>query len=262
MYISLFIILGLCIGSFSNVVIYRLPDMILREGTGRQINLCFPRSYCPECQHSLRVLELVPLLSWLFLRGRCSVCRCKISTMYPAVELINALMYGLIAYFFPEPLTALPICFLINALIIMMIIDYRHLLLPDLITLPLIWAGLLWNSSHYGIVELNQAVYGAVVGYLSLWITYWLYLVIRKREGLGFGDFKLSAALGAWLGIDSINFIMLIAPVIGIFTWYVRRPINHEKMIPFGPALCSSGILYLIYLRSGGGYLDVLNNVF
>lgn len=254
MYICLFFIFGLCMGSFSNVVIHRLPIMILRPESSHTFNLFFPRSHCPECQQTLSSLDLIPLFSWLFLLGKCSMCNHRISVRYPMIELAHAIVYGLLAYYIQEPFVALPLCFFINALIVIALIDYRHLLIPDMVTLPLIWAGLLWNSSQYGLVGLHDALYGAVAGYLSLWTTYWLYFAIRKREGLGYGDFKLCAALGGWLGWESINFIMLVAPIVGVFIWLVRRKSYREMALPFGPALCCGGMLYLIFMESRSGY--------
>ncbi|EOZ9391066.1 A24 family peptidase [Enterobacter cancerogenus] len=254
MYLFITFIFGVCMGSFSNVVIYRIPIMMSRTDSYSSFNLFLPRSHCPQCQHILSPLELIPLLGWIFLQGKCSECHCRISARYPAMELLHGVGYCILAQYIRDPFTAMPLCFFINALIIIAVIDYRHFLIPDMVTIPLVWTGLLWNGSPDGLVDLHQALYGAVAGYLSLWVNYWLYYIIRKREGLGYGDMKLGAALGAWLGAGSINVIMLVASVVGLCIWLVRRNTFHDKVIPFGPALCFGGVLYLLLMDSQNTY--------
>jgi leader peptidase (prepilin peptidase)/N-methyltransferase len=161
------------------------------------------------------------------------------------VEVLTATVYAGIAYNVSDIFVALPLALLCSSLLVLSFIDFQHLLLPDAITLPLLWSGLLWNSSGYGIIDVNQAIWGAALGYLSLWLTYWFYLIVRKREGLGYGDFKLSAALGAWLGLECINFIMLIGSLLGVITWWIKRNQSSDRNIPFGPALCGAAFLYI-----------------
>lgn len=250
MYILVFFILGICMGSFSNVVIHRLPIMMARDGRdgdGEKLNLFYPRSHCPNCHQILGVFQLFPVISWLFLLGKCSKCNRRISSCYPLVELLMGILYSVIAWQISTPLSAIPLCFFVDALVVLAVIDHRHFILPDVITMPLIWAGMLWNSSGNGIITLSQSLYGAVSGYLSLWLTYWLYLIARKREGLGYGDFKLCAAMGAWLGLGSINFIMLTGSVLGIVVWKFRRSNGTNDIIPFGPSLCCAALIYLGY---------------
>ncbi|HEY3591022.1 MAG TPA: A24 family peptidase [Buttiauxella sp.] len=247
MYLSIFFVLGLCIGSFSNVIIYRLPIILFKSDTSGTFNLFLPRSHCPGCLHPLGTLQLIPLVSWVCQLGNCRHCKKNISAVYPSVELLNALMYMAIAVLVREPLTAMPLCLFGSALIILAAIDYRHMILPDVITLPLLWAGLLWNSTGFGLVDTQQALWGAAMGYVSLWATYWLYLLSRKREGLGYGDFKISAALGAWLGADSIAFIVFIGSILGVCIWGGRRTANRHAGIPFGPALCVAAMMYSGY---------------
>jgi len=246
MYILLFFVLGLCTGSFSNVVIYRLPEMMFNPPVSRSFNLATPRSHCPACQHTLGILQLIPLLSWLAQGGRCHFCKMKISAIYLSVELLTGLLYLAIALCIPDPFIALPLTLFCSTLIILAAIDLRHMLLPDVLTLPLLWAGLLWSCSGYGFLNAQQAITGAIMGYLSLWGTYWLYLLLRKREGLGYGDFKLNAALGAWFGAEGILFILIVGSLLGIILWWYRC----KSIIPFGPALSGAAMIYLAGLIS------------
>jgi len=263
MYQLLFFITGLCTGSFSNVVIARLPAMMFNPAIKQNFNLLLPRSHCPHCHYTLRAHQLIPVVSWLFLRGKCASCKAPVSVIYPAIELLNALLYLWIALHVADPLTAIPLCLFCNTLLIMAAIDFRHQLLPDVLTLPLLWAGLLWNSSGYGMTTATQALWGAALGYLALWSVYWFYYMLRQREGLGYGDFKLCAALGAWLGAGSINYIILVGSLLGLATWWIRR--NRVcTTIPFGPALCGAALLYLNYYQPGhhAETIQAINDVF
>ena len=205
-------VLGLLVGSFLNVVIHRLPTMIERdwrshcaELSGEEppahelLSLARPGSRCPACAHAISPIENVPLLSWLFLRGRCSACAAPISPRYPLVEAVSGLLCTFAAFHFGYTWAALGAMLLIWCLIALTCIDFDSQLLPDAITLPLLWAGLLFNL--FGtFTDLQSAVIGAVGGYLALWSVYWAFKLTTGKEGMGYGDFKLLAALGAWLG--------------------------------------------------------------
>lgn len=230
--------------------------MLLSPEKLSTFNVAWPRSFCPKCHTYLYVLQLVPLFSWLALKGRCLHCKKKISLMYPVIEFITALIYFVIALLEPEFFTALLLCLFCSVLLILAVIDFNHFILPDCLTLPLLWSGLLWNSTGNGITSLQHSVWGAALGYISLWATYWSYRLVRKREGLGYGDFKLCAGLGAFLGVESINFILIIAPLLGSAIWLYQRKMNDRGYIAFGPALCGAGVIYLgIQATSSLGYL-------
>ncbi|HEY5308434.1 MAG TPA: A24 family peptidase, partial [Casimicrobiaceae bacterium] len=218
---------GLCVGSFLNVVIHRLPQMLERgwhdecaELRGETVperpryNIVVPRSKCPSCGHGITALENVPVVSWLVLRGKCSACGTPISARYPLVEILGgALAVAAILRFGPT-WTGLAACGFLWTLLALTFIDFDTQLLPDDITLPLLWAGLAVNL--FGVfVPLRDAVIGAIAGYLALWAVYWLFKLIRGKEGMGYGDFKLLAALGAWLGWHMIIPIILMSSVVG-----------------------------------------------
>lgn len=211
-------------------------------------NLMFPRSHCPQCKQTLGPLQLVPVLSWICQRGRCHHCAEPVSWRYPLTELACGFIFMAALYMCKEPLYAMALSLFITALVALAQIDFHHKLLPDAITLPLLWCGLLWNATGLGMVTLESAVTGAAVGYLALWSTYWLYRLIRKREGLGYGDFKLMAALGAWLGIECINPILILGPLIAALSYgLLCRDKDTDKTIPFGPALIAAALIWLSF---------------
>ena len=257
-----FALIGLAVGSFLNVVIYRLPKIIesawqqecaeLRGETlpqEEQISLARPRSRCPHCGHMICAIENIPVLSWLFLRGKCSACRAPISVRYPLVELTSALLTTFAAWHFGFGWQALGAALLIWALIALSLIDYDTQLLPDIITLPLLWAGLLFNLSNT-FSPLSAAVIGAMAGYLSLWLVYWGFKLLTGKEGMGYGDFKLLAALGAWMGWQMLPLIILMSAfagaVIGI-TLILLTKQGRDKPMPFGPYLAIAGFLALFW---------------
>ncbi len=254
-------IVGLVVGSFLNVVIYRLPSMLERRwrsecaelaGTeapvAERYNLVVPASTCPHCGHKIRPWENVPVLSWLALGGRCAGCKTKISLRYPLVELLTAAVSVVIAWRFGATPACAGALLLAWTLIAAAVIDLDHFLLPDTLTLPLIWTGLLFNLfATY--VPLAQALIGAVAGYLVLWIVYQAFRLATGKEGLGHGDFKLLAALGAWMGWRMLPLIVLAAALVGILiggSWLLlaRRGRNHP--VPFGPFLAAGGLLALL----------------
>ncbi|MET0323507.1 MAG: A24 family peptidase [Duganella sp.] len=253
---------GLMIGSFLNVVIHRLPIMMQRESDNycameaRQepvhtaaYNLMTPRSACPHCQHQITAWENIPVISWLALRGKCSRCQAPISPRYPLVELGTAALSVLVAWQFGTGWQGLGGLFLLYVLIALTFIDFDTQLLPDDLTYPLLWAGLLLNlDATY--VPLHSAVIGAAAGYLSLWALYWAYKLLRKREGMGYGDFKLLAALGAWLGWTMLPAIVLMASLVGSVVGIALMVLNRRGLdyqIPFGPYLAASGLLCFLY---------------
>lgn len=259
MMVSLF---GLLVGSFLNVVIYRLPVILQRnwqqecsELNGQPItkqapfNLCTPRSRCAHCQHQLSALDNIPLVSWLWLRGRCRYCKVGIAKRYPLIELSSAVLSAIAAWRFgasPELVAALLLSWM---LLCMTMIDIDHLLLPDNLTLPLLWVGLLLNINHL-FIPLQDAVIGAVVGYGILWSLYWLFKLATGKEGMGYGDFKLLAALGAWFGWQAILPIILISSITGLLlalALMASRRLSAERAMPFGPALALAGWVYLIW---------------
>jgi leader peptidase (prepilin peptidase)/N-methyltransferase len=269
------IVFGLVIGSFLNVVVHRLPIMLERawhaeisdtsdqpppeDGLPARYNLWVPRSACPHCGHVLRAWENLPVLSYVLLRGRCSACNAHVSLRYPLLEIASgAFAAGALALFGPSA-TALAAFGLCAALLAMSAIDIDTHLLPDSMTLPLLWAGLIVNFNGM-FASLHDAVLGAIFGYLVLWAVHWLFRLVRGVEGMGYGDFKLLAALGAWLGWAALPQIVLIAAVTGAVvglaaTW--RGRMRFEEPLPFGPFLAAGGALTLflgtpLYLALGG----------
>ncbi|MFT3849167.1 MAG: A24 family peptidase [Propionivibrio sp.] len=259
----LFGIFGLLIGSFLNVVIHRLPKMMERDWQIQCAELCGetaaplqerfslskPRSRCPACGHPISALENIPIVSWLVLRGRCSACRAAISPRYPIIEASTGLLFAFSAHSFGYGPAAFGAIILIGALIALTFIDIDTQLLPDSITLPLIWIGLLLNVSA-AYTDLQSAVIGAVVGYLSLWLVYWGFKLATGKEGMGYGDFKLLSALGAWLGWQMLPLIVLLSSlvgaVVGIFL-IVAAKHGRNVPIPFGPYLAAAGLLALFW---------------
>lgn len=237
-------VLGAILGSFLGVVVERLPGwMREEEGAG---NLLYPPSHCPACQHRLRWWENIPLVSWLMLRGRCRCCRAPIPLRVLMVELLSALFFAFSAWLIPALPVLLALWLLWCALLPLAIIDLRERLLPDCLTQPLLWAGLLLNL-HNHLLPLTDALYGAVAGYLALWLVYQGHRLVTGREGLGYGDFKLLAALGAWCGWQALPSILLLAALGGILGWAVCfRHQENDNVIPFGPFLAFAGLVIFI----------------
>jgi len=260
-FVAAAVILGLLVGSFLNVVIHRLPKMMERdwqaqcaELRGETVpeesnaeNLWRPRSRCPHCGHQITALENIPVLSYLWLRGRCSGCKAGISLRYPAVELLTAVLSGIAAWKFGPGVPAFGAIGLIWALIALAFIDADTQLLPDDITLPLLWLGLLLNL--FGTyTSLHDAVIGAMAGYLALWSVYWLFKLVTGKEGMGYGDFKLLAALGAWMGWQMLPVIILLSSVVGAvlgIALMVLARHGRGQPMPFGPSLAGAGVLAL-----------------
>ncbi len=261
-------LLGLMIGSFLNVVIYRIPVMLQRETDNfialerdeppphtARYNLVLPRSACPSCGHTLSAVENIPLLSWLWLRGRCRHCRAPVSPRYPLVELLSALLSGLAVWRLGSGAEGLAALLLVWTLVALTFIDLDTQILPDDLTLPLTWAGLLVNLPGL-FVPLPQAVIGAVAGYLSLWLVYWAFRLVTGKEGMGYGDFKLLAALGAWLGWMMLPLIVLLSSALGAAVGLgliLLRGHQRDKPIPFGPFLAVAGLVALLF---GQGMMD------
>ena len=233
-------LLGLMVGSFLNVVIHRLPRMMEREWREQcsamdrenappaaPYNLVVPRSACPSCGHMISAWENIPVISWLILRGRCAHCKTPISPRYPIVEALTGIISGYVAWHFGFGPVALAALVFTWALIALTFIDFDTQLLPDSITQPLIWLGLLLNLNGF-FTGLDSALIGAVAGYLMLWSVYWLFKLVTKKEGMGYGDFKLLAAIGAWLGWQMLPLVILLSSlvgaVVGHFADPVRRP--------------------------------------
>ncbi|MEH6580427.1 MAG: A24 family peptidase [Halioglobus sp.] len=255
--------MGLVVGSFLNVVIYRLPLMmesqwrkdccelleVNEKEPVQKINLATPNSHCPQCKEPIKAWQNIPVLSYLLLRGKCHNCEAPISVRYPIVELITGLMtLALMAYFNASP-ALLGAMLFTWALIALTMIDVDHQLLPDDITLPLLWLGILFNlTGTY--VTLEASVLGAILGYLSLWSVYWLFKLVTGKEGMGYGDFKLLAALGAWLGWQAIPLIILLSSVVGAvvgITLMVIHRKGKDVPIPFGPYLAMAGWICLLW---------------
>lgn len=247
-------LLGLIVGSFLNVVILRVPQMLQREWEpGKEqsppFNLITPSSHCPQCKHPLGVLENIPLLSFIFLKGRCKSCHHAISWRYPIVELTTAILSVLTAYHFGQHFILIGAMILTWSLIVLSVIDIDHQLLPDNITLPLLWLGLAFNF-HNGLISLHNAVLGAMIGYVFLWSIYWIFKLLTGKEGMGYGDFKLLAALGAWLGWAALPIIILIASMTGALYGIAAMVIHRRSRsvpIPFGPFLALAGWIALIW---------------
>lgn len=249
-------IIGLMIGSFLNVVIYRLPKMMEIEWEQncseekpleRKFNLASPASSCPHCGHRISTIENIPVLSYCWLKGKCSQCKKSISLRYPAIELLSALSVALSFWHFGYSFTAIAASFFILALITLTAIDLDTHLLPDTITLPLLWLGLLFNLNK-GFVDINSAVIGAALGYLILWSVYWLFKLITKKEGMGYGDFKMLAAIGAWFGWQALPAVILLSSLAGSIaglTMITFGKSHRNSQIPFGPFIAAAGIIML-----------------
>jgi leader peptidase (prepilin peptidase)/N-methyltransferase len=260
-------IISLMIGSFLNVVIYRLPKMLeqgwylecrefladeLKPSSAKEqspLTLSKPDSTCPHCQHSIRFYENIPVISWLFLKGKCSQCKNKISARYPLIEISTALLSLVVAQHFGVSLVTCYALILTWGLIALTMIDFDHMLLPDQIVLPLLWLGLVVNLSN-GIVPIEDAVIGAIAGYTSLFSIFWLFKLATGKEGMGFGDFKLFALFGAWIGWQLLPLLILMASVVGAVIGISLMIFkNHQKgqAIPFGPYLAVAGWITLLW---------------
>lgn len=238
--IFILFVIGLIVGSFVNVVIYRLPKSIM----GESISLSSPnRSFCPKCKHSLSIIELIPLLSYLFQRGKCKHCKQSISSQYPVVELTCGLLTSVAYLKFGFNLELIFILIFIYSLVALFWIDIKHQLLPDAITLPLIAIGLVFNYL-FGFVEFTDALIGATIGYLTLWSIFWAYKLIKKVDGMGYGDFKLVAALGAWFGWQSLPVLLLGASTLGI-VYFLLAIKDRNQAFAFGPFLIISALVWL-----------------
>jgi leader peptidase (prepilin peptidase)/N-methyltransferase len=254
-------VLGLVIGSFLNVVIHRLPLMLERGWkldsaemlgvtveTPAEITLSKPRSRCPSCGHAIAWHENIPVLSYLRLGGRCSACKTRISPRYPLVELATAMLFAATAWRFGAHPTTLLWCGFVASLVALAGIDWDTTLLPDNLTLPLLWAGLVAAALGWTI-PLGAALWGAVAGYLSLWSVYWIFKKATGKEGMGYGDFKLLAALGAWLGVQMILPIVLAASVLGAIVGIgmkLNATLREGRYVPFGPFLAGAGIVVML----------------
>ncbi len=276
-FISISTVLGLMVGSFLNVVIHRLPKMIESEWRVQcaelsqtddgasslavtshipiavaptpTYNLVVPRSACPHCNHAITALENIPVISYLFLRGKCSGCGTIISPRYPIIEAASGALCGLAAAHFGFGVAAVAAILLIWALLALTAIDFDTMLLPDDITLPLLWVGLLLNL--FGtFTDIRSAVVGAVVGYLALWSVYWLFKLTTGKEGMGYGDFKLLAALGAWFGWQMLPLILVLSSLVGALigiSLIVLFKQGRNIPIPFGPYLAGGGLIALFW---------------
>lgn len=258
-------LLGLLIGSFLNVVIYRLPKMMERQwaeecaeisgkpmdgSQAETFNLMLPRSRCQKCGHQIRWFENIPVLSYLFLRGKCSVCGTRISLRYPLVELSTGALFFFSVWKAGATPTGLVWCAFAAAIVVLAMIDWDTTLLPDDITLPLLWGGLIAAQLRWTSVTLPAALWGAVAGYLSLWLIYWLFKLVTGKEGMGYGDFKLFAALGAWFGWQGLVPIILMASVIGALvgiTMKFTSGLREGGYVPFGPFLAGAGLTAMIF---------------
>lgn len=261
-FITASVILGLMVGSFLNVVIYRLPKMMEREWhnnclelQGKDVpeqtkfTLSIPRSACPKCSHQITALENIPIFSYLLLGGKCKGCKSKISIRYPLVEALTGTLLGVVAYKFGYTYITFFAWLFSLALITLTFIDFDTQLLPDDITLPLLWLGLLFNLIG-GFVDLKSAVLGAIAGYLILWSVYWLFKIVTKKEGMGYGDFKLLAAIGAWFGWQLIPAVILLSSILGTVigvALILFRGKTGGTAIPFGPFLALGGIAALFF---------------
>lgn len=260
-------LLGLIIGSFLNVVIYRLPKMMEREWRQEcaeyfpesniqvpegKLTLSTPRSTCPSCQTPLRIIDNVPVISWLLLRGKCAHCQAPISARYPLIELLTAAMSFLVAQHFGFSYFTIALLFFSYVLIAATFIDLDTMLLPDQLTLPLLWAGLSLSLLGVSPVTLQDAVIGAIAGYLALWSVYWLFKLATGKEGMGYGDFKLLAALGAWLGWQQLPLIILLSSLVGLVFGIIQLRLKKQgidKAFPFGPYIAIAGWIALLWGR-------------
>jgi leader peptidase (prepilin peptidase)/N-methyltransferase len=262
LYVTVSALLGLCIGSFLNVVIHRLPKIMesrwraecaelnnQEPSAGERYNLVVPRSKCPSCGHGITVLENIPLLSYVALGGKCSACRARISIRYPIVEALTGALTAYTAWHFGFTPAAAAAAFFTWVMIALAFIDLDTFYLPDDLTLPLLWAGLLFNLAG-GFTDLPSAVIGAIAGYLSLWLVFWMFKIVTGKEGMGYGDFKLLGAIGAWLGWKMLPLVILLSSfagaIIGLMLIVIARR-GRNVPIPFGPYLAIAGLVALFH---------------
>lgn len=267
---GLVFIFSLLIGSFLNVVIHRLPIMMERafkneakeyfsmddihsplekNANNETFNLAVPRSACPQCNHQITAVENIPVISYLFLKGKCSSCKTSISMRYPFVELITGLLSLAVALKFGVSWQAFAAIILTWSLVALTFIDFDTMLLPDSIVLPILWLGLFANSAML-FTDLNSAFFGAVAGYLSLWAVYWSFKLLTGKEGMGYGDFKLFALIGAWLGWQYLPLTILLSSVVGAaigIALMLNRDNKRNMAIPFGPYLSIAGWIALMW---------------
>ncbi|MEC8469492.1 MAG: A24 family peptidase [Pseudomonadota bacterium] len=255
-------ILGLVVGSFLNVVIYRLPKMMEAQWqrdyaqfsgevseVSENLSLAFPGSRCPHCGAGIKATQNIPVISYLALGGKCASCRAPISVRYPVVEALTALLWVLCGLQFGVSNALAGAMLLTSVLVVLTAIDLDHQLLPDSLTLPLVWIGLLLNIDNT-FVSLESAVLGAVFGYLCLWSVFWLFKIVTGKEGMGHGDFKLLAALGAWFGLAALPTIVLLSSVVGAVlgvALIATGKQDREPPMPFGPFLAGAGLIHLFY---------------
>ena len=263
LYLSFALLLGLVVGSFLNVLVHRLPIMLQRqwqaearevlelpsEPEAERYDLFLPASQCPHCGHRIRAWENIPVLSYLLLRGRCSSCRSAISARYPLVELGCAALTVFVAWYLGANTAALALMLFSWGLLAMSLIDIEHRLLPDALVLPLLWLGLIVNAFEL-FVPLSDALWGAVAGYLSLWSVFWLFKIITGKEGMGYGDFKLLALIGAWGGWQILPLTLLLSSVLGAVIGLIMlraKGLQTSTPIPFGPYLAIAGWIALLW---------------
>ena len=260
--VTLAVLFGLLVGSFLNVVIHRLPRMMERQwreecaelaGTApppaERFNLLVPRSACPKCGHKIAALENVPVASYVALGGKCSACRAPISPRYPVVEILAGLLTGYVAWRYGPSAAMLGALIFVWTMIALAFIDFDTFYLPDAITLPLLWAGLLFNLAGV-FTDIRSAVIGAAAGYLALWSVYWAYKFATGKEGMGYGDFKLLAAIGAWLGWKMLPLVILLSSLFGAavgFALIAFARHGRNAPIPFGPYLALAGLIALFW---------------
>lgn len=261
-FVTLSVIFGLVVGSFLNVVIHRLPKMMEREWHNNCLELqgkeaaeqskysiVTPRSACPNCGHNITALENIPVISYLVLGGKCKACKSKISMRYPLIEALTGAVIGAVAYKYGYTYSSLFAFIFVFALVTLTFIDFDTQLLPDDITLPLLWLGLLFNLNG-GFVDIKSAVLGAVFGYLILWSVYWLFKLVTGKEGMGYGDFKLLGAIGAWFGWQLLPAVILLSSVVGAIIGVAMIMFKGKSggtAIPFGPFLALGGIAALFF---------------
>lgn len=265
-------VLGLLIGSFLNVVIYRLPKMMERrwaaecaevavtaESAGapstvplqaERFDLLVPASRCPHCGHAIRWFENIPVVSYLVLRGRCAACKAPISPRYPAVELVTGALFAFCGWQWGATPAGLAWCGFSASMVALAMIDWDTTLLPDDITLPLLWGGLVAAALQWSGTRLEDAVWGAVAGYLSLWTVYWVFKLLTGKDGMGYGDFKLFAAMGAWFGAAALVPMILMASGIGAIVGIamkMRSALREGGYVPFGPFLAGAGLTAMVF---------------
>ena len=262
LFVTAVTVMSLAIGSFLNVVIHRLPKMLERQwrdelselngqevAAGPRYNLMVPRSACPACGHAIGALENVPLISYLALRGKCAGCKARISPRYPLVEALTGVLSGYIAWRYGFTWQTLALLVFVWSMIALAFIDLDTFYLPDDITLPLVWAGLLANMGGL-FVDLQSAVIGAIAGYLALWLVFWGYKLATGKDGMGYGDFKLLAAIGAWLGWKMLPVVILLSSLVGAIvgiSLIVFARHGRNVPIPFGPYLVLGGLIALFW---------------